>query len=227
MSFEYTPSLTVNSEGETVPDYNQGTLQQSRDLHRGLGPQGFEIDEETGEHFIFEDEEGPVDSNDEYMASIGEAFPELSEALTHAHTSMDSELLATFYKAAEEGNYDEFHEILYIIISEYEEHLEQTSTPEEDDSDSIEELEDNTSEDVEIPDISSLYQTEPDAELSDTFSDLADSSEGVEKLLYQLSARYHSNTGESADDLIEIALSSGYSRSQLINAFNLLNDSNE
>ena len=181
---------------------------------------GFEVDEMTGEATYFEEPE-PVTANDSYMADIAEAYPQLSDALTFAHANLDADLMGMFYAASEDGALDQFHEILEIILLEYDEHLGTTSDELEEEFADVEEVEDF--EELETPDLSGLYENEPDEELADTFTDLAHQSEGVEQLLYQLSARFHSG-GETADELIELALSSGYSREELIQAFNQLNN---
>lgn len=222
MSYQYTPSLTTNEAGEEVPNYEEGTLSQSRDIHRGIAEQGFEIDEETGEHYVYEEEpDAPINTNDEYMAAIGEAYPQLSDALTYAQANMDAELLGHFYSAAEDGDYDSFNEILEIILDEYDEHLGTTSDEVEEELTDVEE--DEEIDELETPDIEDLYSAEPNEELADEFTDLAYQSEGATRLLYQLSARFHSNQGEDANSLINEALSSGFSREELINAFNLIN----
>ena len=222
---EFNPVISTDENGDEYVDYQNGQLNQREQYHRGLAPQGFEIDDETGEHYIFDQEpDGPIDSNDEYMESIAEALPELPNALTYAQANLDPELMGHFYSAAEDGDYDNFHEILEIIMSEYDEHLESTGQlPIEEDEQLVEDEDSEEEELLEVPDISSLYQAEPDQDLSDEFWDLADKSEGATKLIYELSSRFHSNTGEDADSLIEQALSSGYSRDELIQAYNLIN----
>lgn len=223
MAHEYTPVISTDANGEEFVDYDNGQLNQREQFHHGVGPQGFEIDDETGTHYIFDEEpDAPINSNDEYMAAIGEAYPQLSDALTYAQANIDPELMGHFYSAAEDGDYDNFNEILEIILDEYDEHLGTTAVEEEEPTDVEEDSEDE--ELLEVPDISSLYETEPDQELSDEFWDMADKSEGAEKLIYELSSRFHSNTGEDADTLIEEALSSGYTRAELITAFNLINN---
>ena len=222
MAYTFEPAIVTDGEGNETISYEQGELQQSRDIHRGLAEQGFEVDEETGEHFIYEEPEA-VTANDSYMADIAEAYPQLPDALTFAQANMDPELMGHFYAAAEDGDLDNFHEILEIILDEYEDHLGTTSEVEEELTDEEELEEEEEEEDYEVPDLSSLYEIEPDQELSDTFWDLADQSEGATKLIYQLSSRFHSG-GETQDELIELALSSGYSRAELIEAFNLINN---
>ena len=227
MAYTFEPAIVTDGEGNETISHEQGELKQSSHFHRGVSPMGFEVDEMTGEATYFEEEEA-VTANDSYMADIAEAYPQLPDALTYAHANMDAELMSHFYAASEDGALDQFHEILEIILDEYDEHLGTTSdeldeaarsdAPELTD---VEETEEE--EDYEVPDLSSLYEAEPDEELSDTFTDLAEQSEGVEQLLYQLSARFHSG-GETADELIELALSSGYSRDELITAFNQLNN---
>ena len=222
MAQEYTPVISTDANGEEFVDYDNGQLNQREQFHRGLGPQGFEIDDETGEHYIFDEEpDAPINTNDEYMAAIGEAYPQLSDALTYAQANLDAELLGHFYSAAEDGDYDNFNEILEIILDEYDDHIGTTSDELDEEPTDVEETEEV--EQLETPDLSSLYEAEPDYELMDTFADLADKSEGVEQLIYQLSSRFHSG-GETADELIELAMSSGYSRDELIQAFNQLNN---
>ena len=223
MANEFIPVISTDENGEEFVDYDNGQLNQRDQFHRGLGPQGFEIDDETGEHFVYEEPE-PVTADAEYMESIAEAYPQLSEALPYADANLDAELMEMFYSAADDGDYDSFHEILEIILLEYEEHLGTSSDELEEPTDEEEVEEEEQEEDYEVPDLSGLYSTEPSQELSDEFWDLADKSEGAEKLIYQLSSRFHSNTGEDADTLIEEALSSGYSREELITAFNLINN---
>ena len=221
MAYTFEPAIVIDDAGNETISYEQGELQQSRDIHRGLAEQGFEIDEETGEHFVYEEPEA-ITANDSYMADIAEAYPQLPDALTFAQANMDPDLMGHFYAAAEDGDLDNFHEILEIILDEYEDHLENTAPSEiEEELTDEEEVEDL--DELETPDLSSLYDNEPDEELADAFTDLAEQSEGVEQLLYQLSARFHAG-GETADELIELALSSGYSREELITTFNQLNN---
>ena len=219
MAQEFIPVISTDENGEEFVDYDNGQLNQRDQFHRGLGPQGFEVDEMTGQAIYYEEPEA-VTANDSYMADIAEAYPQLPDALTFAQANMDPELMGHFYAAAEDGDLDNFHEILEIILDEYEDHLGTTSEVEEEPTD-VEETEEI--DELETPDLSSLYEAEPDYELMDTFADLADKSEGVEQLIYQLSSRFHSG-GETADELIELALSSGYSRDELITAFNQLNN---
>ena len=222
---EFTPTISIDSDGNEYVDYDSGQVNYRHQYHRGQTPTGFEVNEETGEHYIFEDDpDQEADFTDSYLQTLAEAEPNLPKAITYIKEYGDAEMIQILLDAAKDEDYDQLNALVETILDMYEDSDEYE--PEEDDSDSIEELEDEV-EDLEVPDISSLYEAEPDAELSDTFSDLATKSEGVAKLLYQLSARFHSDTGESADDLIEIALSSGYSRNELITAYNLLTDSNE
>ena len=218
MSTEFTPTISTDANGDEFVDYENGQLTQRDQFHRGMAPQGFEINEETGEHSVFE-EPDPVTANDTYIRDIAAAYPQLPDALTYAHANLSPELMGHFYTAAEDGDLDDFHEFLEIILAEWEEHIDTDATSEiEEETTDVDEVE----QELETPDLSSLYQQEPDYELMDTYTDLADKSEGVEQLLYQLSARFHAG-GETADELIEIALASGYSRNQLIETFNLLN----
>ena len=57
-------------------------------------------------------------------------------------------------------------------------------------------------------------------------ADLAQETEGVESLLWSLSAAFH-NGDLTQDEAIEAALSSGYSRNELIEMYNLLTSQDE
>lgn len=220
MSTEYTPTISTDANGEEYVDFENGQLSQRDQFHRGMAPQGFSIDEETGEHSVFEADvdEQQQDLMGDYMRNMQEVNPELSDAIAYGNANLSPEIMAGLYSSIEDGNLDELHEYLEIVLDEYDDAV--VATPEEK-AETQAELEAEEDE-LDTPDISSLYEIEPDYTLMDTFDDLASDAEGAEKLIYQLSARFHSNTGESADSLIEAALASGYSRAELIQAYNLI-----
>lgn len=225
MAYEFIPTLVTNEQGEEVPSYEQGTLERSDQLHRGLGEMGFEHNELTGETQYFEindKEDGQAFQMSEYLQTMQEVNPELSDAITYGNANLSPELMSELYTAIDDEDLENLNEILVIILSEYDDAKIATPEEREETQQEVEEEEQDELEDLEVPDLSSLYETEPSYELMDTFSDLADNAEGAEQLIYQLSARFHSG-GESQDELIELALSSGYSRQELITAFNLIN----
>ena len=223
MAYEFIPSISLDANGQEIVDYDNGSLTQREHLHHGLAPQGFEIDVETGEHSVYEleaEQENPDQMMDDYLAAVKEQHPEFPDALVYAQSNLDPELLQHFYSAVDDNDLEDFWSYLEIILAHYEEHLDETSVSldEEPNEDEVTEDEDE----AEIPDLSSLYDAEPSEELRDYYSELADNAEdSATKLLYQLSARFYSGT-ETQDELIEIALQSGYSRNQLIEAFNQL-----
>ena len=223
MAYEYTPSIATDANGNETTDYENGSFQQRNQFHRGLAPQGFEIDAETGEHSVYELEEdgdNPDALMDDYLASVKELHPEFPDALVFAQSNLDAELLSHFYEAIDDADFDSFYEILDIILAEFDEHLEQTSSldVEEEETNEEEVAED---EELEVPDLSSLYDATPDYDEMDVLTELADKAEGASQLIYQLAARFHSGT-ESADELIEKALASGFSRNELITAYNAI-----
>ena len=223
MSTTYTPTISTDSNGEEFVDFDNGSLSQRDQFHRGITPQGFVTDEVTGETEYFEmQEEGQnVDLMDDYVRTMAEANPELSDAVAYGNANLSPELMAGFFAAVEDGNLDELHEYLEIILAEYDDKF--IATPEEREETQSELEAEEDEQELEVPDMSSLYETEINPDLTYDHMDNADNTDDpVEKLLWSLSAAFHNND-ITVDEAIEQAMSAGFSRTQLIETFNLLN----
>ena len=229
MAYTFEPAVVTDADGNESISHEQGELKQSNHFHHGNAPMGFEVDEMTGEATYYESDEvpEPIQTNDAYIAAIGEAYPQLPDALTFAQASLDAELMNHFYTAADDGDYENFHAFLEIILNEYEEHLESNGMTaeievEDEQPDEVEDEEQT----LETPDLSGLYGTEVNPELAYDHMDNADNAEDeVEKLLWSLSAAFHNND-MTVDECVTEALSAGFSRDELIRTFNLLSQPN-
>ena len=221
MATDFTPVISTDENGEEFVDYDNGQLHQRNQFHRGFAPQGFEINEETGDHYVFEepeDEQG--DFMEDYLSTMTQANPELQDDIAYGNENLSPEIMSILYSAVDDGDLDSLHDVLEIILAEFDD--ARVATPEEREE-TLEESEEE--EDVyETPDLSNLYEQEPNEELAYEHADLAEQTEGVESLLWSLSASFF-NGDLTQDEAIEQALSSGYSRNQLIETFNRLNES--
>ena len=225
MSTQYTPTISTDENGDEYVDYEHGQLTQRNQFHHGMAPQGFEIDELTGEHSVFEADvdEQQQDLMSDYMRTMQEANPDLSAAIAYGNANLSPELMAGLYSSIEDGNLDEMHEYLEIVLAEFDDAV--VATPEEK-AETQAELEAEEEEEYEVPDLGDLYTQEPDYELQFDHMDNADATDNeVHKLLWSLSASFHANQ-LTQDEAIEQAMKSGFSRSDLIKAFNEITTSN-
>ena len=188
-----------------------------QDLNRqGLAPQGWDHDEATGQTAFYQDSIPQVDDVDaSYVEALHELHPEIPQALEYLINSgvWDSERQMQHDKDIEDADLTKVSEAVEKMVQEYHHYLEMDGEHSQPNSAPVEE-----DEDADVPDVSSLYETEQDEDLATHFDEIAANSEGAIQLLASLSADFHANGG-NPDDFIERALESNYSRQELLQAW--------
>jgi hypothetical protein len=191
---------------------------------QGVAPQGWSQDEVTGETTVFEDVASEVDDVDNaYVEALHELHPDIPNALDylvnsgvwsierqqqHDRDIEDKDL--TVVSAAVEKMMDEYQHYLQMDAEHQQSQPKQEQAPVDEDEDS------------DIPDISSLYEAEPNEDFANQWDEYAANTEGAYSLLAGLAAQFHSGEITDVDELMQIALDSDYSREELIAAYNHL-----
>ena len=192
-----------------------------QELNRqGLAPAGFQHDELTGETALFTEaspeQQMQNDYDAVYVEAILEANPEIPDALEYLINSgvWSPERQAEHDKAINSDSYDVLNEAIEKMLNEYREF--KTLDEQQPNSAPVDE-----DEDADIPNLEHLYEAEPDADSADVWADYATQTEGATSLIAELTSRFH-NGDTNVDGLVEEALSSDFSRDELLAAYNYL-----
>lgn len=214
----YTSQPSFDEEGNfTGVEISSGHQPFNRS---GIAPQGWSENELTGETEIFEETntEG-IDYEADYVDALHTLHPEIPDALAYLVESgvWDEERQAQHDKAVFDDDLSKVSEAVEKMLEEYRFYKEQDTEYKQNQPNSAP-VEDD--EDADIPDVSELYETEPNEELASEWDEVASQSDGAHQLMASLAARFHSGEVSDVDELMQIALDSDYSREQLIEAFN-------
>ena len=208
----FTVNPQVNEEGEYVgASISTGNIS-------GVAPQGFATNEVTGQTSYFtEKSRDPSDlADNQYVSTLLELHTDLPAALAWSGTNWTDEQRADYDEAIFGDDYEKLNESIERLMSDY-----YSSKPTQPVEKKVEENE----EDSDIPDLSDLYDNQPDENVASVWEDYAGQTSGALSMVAQLTADFHNGYG-SQDDLIEKALSSDFSREELLAAFNHIQGNN-
>lgn len=217
-----TMSPSVDEEGNLVDVQIE---HRGQPMNRsGIAPQGWRQNEATGETAIFSENNPDVDVSSNYDATYVQALmdsnPELPAALDYARKHWTPEQHAKHDALVFSDNYDDVNQGIENLIAEFKLAEANGATVNKEEKQSQPE-----DEEEEIPNVSSLYEAEPDQELASQWGEVATQSEGAYALLAQLSQQFHLGNA-SQDELIAKALESDFSRDELLAAYKHFTNNN-
>ena len=223
----YQVDPVVDADG----NYQGSSIGTRPQLHRGSvdAPSDYYEDEYGQTHHLMEDVEIEDDtdpnefSDDAYIALLYDVHPELTEAVAWSHQNLTNDEATWYNQMIDSEDLDDVNAAVEFLLAKYATEAEVVTDEEEDVS---EEQTEEDEEELEVPSLESLYEQEPDVDTAMEHAQLAQDTEGVESLLWSLSASFF-NGDLTQDEAIEAALSSGYSRNELIEMYNLLSSQNE
>lgn len=205
------PTITPNIDNEG--NFLGASITERPQFHHGLAPEGFAIDEATGNSYYLEDpyeaERESIFDDNEYIDLILEANPELPNALRHAVDFWTEEELDAYNEAIESDDLDVLNDAIQGILAAYEQSKLVDSKP----------APAQVQEEPEgEADLSPLYQAEANEDLVQQFQEFADASEGAQSYIAELSARFHAGEA-TAEQLITEAMGSELSTQDLVSAY--------